>query len=79
MPPLVQRKETNPDKLVLCRVQPGQVPARLLWLLQRNALYQTDCTEYSGQSCTTGVLNCNNALGASITKSQTTGSHQMEV
>ena len=79
MPPLVQCKETNPDKLVLCRVQPGQVPAKLLWLSQRNALYQTDCTEYSGQSCAAGVLNCNNALGASTTKSQTTGSHQMEV
>ena len=35
--------------------------------------------EYDGQSCTAGVLNCNNALGASTTKSQTTGSNQMEV
>ena len=79
MPPLIQCKETNPGKLVLCRVQLGQVPARLLWLSQRNAPYQTDCTEYSGQSCTAGVLNCNNALGASTTKLQTTGSNQMEV
>ena len=79
MPPLVQCKETNPDKLVLCRVQPGQVPARLLWFSQRNVLYQTDCTEYSGQICTAGVLNCNNTLGASTTKSQTTGSNWMEV
>ena len=79
MPPLVQHKETNPDKLVLCRVQPGPVPARLLWLSQRNVLCQTDCTEHSGQSCTAGVLNYNNALGASTTKPQTTGSHQMKV
>ena len=56
MPPLFQCKETNPDELVLCRVQPGQVPARLLWLSQRNALSQTDCTEYSGQSFTAGML-----------------------
>ena len=79
MPPLVQCKETNPGKLVLCRVQPGQVPARLFWLSQRNTLYQTDCTEYGGQSCTAGMFNCNNALGASTTKSQTTGFNQMEV
>ena len=75
MPPLVQCKETNPDKLVLCGVQPGQIPTRLFWLSQRNALSQTDCTEYSQQSCTAGVLNCNNALGASTTKLQTTGSN----
>ena len=74
MPPLVQCKE-----LQLSRVQPCQVPARLLWFSQRNVIYQTDCTEYSGQSCTAGVLNCNNALGASIKNSQTTGSNQIEV